>query len=75
MDRFDTGTISGSGVIELLTPPIKLVADLYSIQVLIWDANFQRLYCAQAGKNFHVSDPVLSTEFGVYHEAARWSWA
>ncbi len=75
MDRFETGTISGRGVIELLTPPIKLVADLYSIQILIWDSTFQKLHCAQAGKNFHVSDPVLSTEFGVYHESGRWSWA
>ena len=75
LDRFDTGTVSGDGVIEVLTPPIKLVADLYSIQILIWDSGFQRLYCAQAGKNFHVSDPILSTEFGVFHEPARWSWA
>ena len=75
MDRFDTGTISGRGVVELLTPPIKLVADLYSIQIMIWDAKFQALHCAQAGKNFHVGDPVLSTEFGVYHESGQWSWA
>lgn len=74
MDGFPTASVSGSGVIELLTPPIKLVADLYSIQVLVWDPKFQRLYSAQAGKNFHVSHPVLSTEFGVYHEAAQWCW-
>jgi lipopolysaccharide transport system ATP-binding protein len=75
LDRFDTGTISGNGIIELLTPPIKLVVDLYSIQIMIWDKNIQKLICAQSGKNFHVSDPVLNTEFGVYHEAAQWSWA
>ena len=74
MDGFPTATVSGSGVIELLTPPIKLVADLYSIQVLVWDPKFQRLYCAQIGKNFHVSHPDLSTEFGVFHEAAEWCW-
>ena len=74
MDGFPTASVSGSGTIELLTPPIKLVADLYSIQLLIWDSKFQRLDCAQAGKNFHVSHPVLSTEFGVFHETAEWSW-
>jgi lipopolysaccharide transport system ATP-binding protein len=74
MDGFPTGSVSGSGVIELQTPPIKLVADLYTIHVLVWDSQFQRLYCAQTAKNFHVSHPVLSTEFGVYHEAAQWSW-
>ncbi|APW59901.1 ABC transporter ATP-binding protein [Paludisphaera borealis] len=75
MDEFRTDAVSGSGAIELLTPPIKLSADLYSIHVLVWDGKFQRLYCAQAGKNFHVTHPVLSSEFGVFHEAARWSWA
>lgn len=75
MDRFDTGTITGHGVIELLTPPVKLVADLYSFQIMIWDRTFERLHCAQAGKNFHVSDSLLSTEFGVYHEAGQWCWA
>jgi lipopolysaccharide transport system ATP-binding protein len=74
MDGFPTGSVSGEGVIELLTPPVKLVADLYSTQVMVWDPRFQRLYCAQAGKNFHVSHPVLSNEFGVYHERAQWSW-
>jgi lipopolysaccharide transport system ATP-binding protein len=74
LDGFSTATVSGRGVIELLTPPIKLVAELYSIQILVWDSKFQHLYCAQAGKNFHVSHPVLDTEFGVFHEEAEWSW-
>jgi lipopolysaccharide transport system ATP-binding protein len=73
-DGFATGTVSGEGAVELITPPLKLVADLYSIQLLVWDSKFQRLYCAQAGKNFHVSHPVLSTEFGVFHEPGRWEW-
>ncbi|WP_406696207.1 ABC transporter ATP-binding protein [Singulisphaera sp. Ch08] len=75
MDQFATGTISGSGLIELQIPAMKLVADVYTIQILVWDSKFQHLYCAQVGKNFHVSHPVLSTEFGVYHEPAQWSWA
>ena len=74
MDGFPTATVSGSGVIEVLTPPLKLVSELYSLQVLVWDAKFQRLHCAQVGKNFHVRHPVLSTQFGVFHESAEWSW-
>ena len=74
MDGFSTDLVSGSGTIEVLTPPIKLVSELYSVQVLVWDSKFQRLFCAQTGKNFHVRHPALNTHFGVFHEAAEWSW-
>jgi len=74
MDGFSTSTVRGEGIIEVLTPPISLVADLYSFQILVWDTKFQRLYCAQAGKNFHISHPLLNNDFGVYHEHAQWSW-
>jgi lipopolysaccharide transport system ATP-binding protein len=73
MDNIATGTVSGEGVVELTVPPLKLVSELYTVQVLVWDAGFKRLYCAQNGKNFHVRHPVLSTEFGVFHEPARWA--
>jgi lipopolysaccharide transport system ATP-binding protein len=74
MDRFPTEGAPERGVIELVTPPLKLVSELYSIQVVIWDSKFERLYCAQVAQNFHVRDPVLSTHFGVFHEAADWRW-
>jgi lipopolysaccharide transport system ATP-binding protein len=74
MDHFPTASAQPRGVIELLTPPLKLVSELYSIQVLVWDPKFQRLYCAQVAKNFHVRDTMLSTQFGVFHEAAEWQW-
>lgn len=74
MDQFETGTVRGEGWIELLTPPLKLTSDLYTVQVLIWDKRFQNLYCAQVGQSFHVRDDLLSTEFGVFHEPAEWHW-
>ncbi|HEY7116358.1 MAG TPA: ABC transporter ATP-binding protein [Tepidisphaeraceae bacterium] len=74
MDHFPTASARSRGVIELLTPPLKLVSELYSIQVLVWDSKFQRLYCAQVAKNFHVRDTMLSTQFGVFHEEASWRW-
>lgn len=74
MDSFPTDIAGERGTIELLTPPLKLLSELYSVHVLIWDGKFQRLYCAQVGKNFHVRHDVLSTQFGVFHESADWQW-
>src|SRR5439155_25655455 len=54
LDSFDTDPAGRHGAIELLTPPVKLVSELYAVHVLVWDKAFQRLYCAQVGKNFHV---------------------
>ena len=74
MDHFATESAGDHGVIELVTPPLKLVSELYAVHVLVWDSKFQRLYCAQVGKNFHVRDAMLSTQFGVFHEPAEWQW-
>jgi lipopolysaccharide transport system ATP-binding protein len=74
MDGLDIPTVSGRGTVEMVTPPLKLVSELYAIQVLVWDVAFQRLHAAQMGTSFHVRHDVLSTHFGVFHEPARWSW-
>jgi lipopolysaccharide transport system ATP-binding protein len=67
--------VRGDGVVDVLTPPIKLVSELYAIQVLVWDDKFQRLQCAQEGPSFHVRHDLLSTHFGVFHEGADWTWS
>jgi lipopolysaccharide transport system ATP-binding protein len=72
-DGFSTGVVEGDGTIELTTPPLKLVADSYTVYMLAWDKTFEKLYCSQAGKSFHVADPLLNTEFGVFHEAGHWT--
>jgi lipopolysaccharide transport system ATP-binding protein len=74
MDGFATDGAGERGVIEMTTGPLRLVSDLYAIHVLVWDTKFQHLYCAQIGKNFHVRDALLSTQFGVFHEPAEWRW-
>jgi lipopolysaccharide transport system ATP-binding protein len=75
LDQFALPSLlSGTGQIEVLTPPLKLISDLYTIQAIVWDTKFQRLYCAQIGKTFHVRHHLLSTSFGVFHESADWSW-
>jgi lipopolysaccharide transport system ATP-binding protein len=74
MDGFEVGSISGRGCIELLTAPLRLVSELYTLHVLVWDTGFHKLYCAQVGDNIQVSHPVLSTHFGVFHEPGEWSF-
>lgn len=66
--------VSGEGIIELLTPPLKLVAEVYTIHVLIREKGFQKILCAQIGSTFHIKHHLLDTNFGVFHEQAQWSW-
>jgi lipopolysaccharide transport system ATP-binding protein len=76
MDGFPTGSLQGPGTIELLTPPLTLVASTYTVHVLVWDARFEVRYVdAHEGPLFEVRHDVLSTHFGVFHEPAAWRWA
>lgn len=72
MDGITVPSGSNDFVIELLTPPLKLVSESYNIYVLVRDDKFERLYCAQAGKIFHVRHDLLNTHFGVFHEPGEW---
>ena len=71
-DGTSLGRIDGTGTIELLTPPLKLVSELYSISILVREKGFQKLLCAQAGPGFHVRHPLYDMHFGVFHEEAQW---
>ena len=73
-DGFTIESVNAEGAIELLTPPLKLVSELYNIQVLVRDMAFQHLYCFQELGTFHMRDDLLSTDFGVFYEGAEWSW-
>ncbi len=68
--------ITGRGTVELLTPPLTLVSELYSLHVLVWDAEFQRLYSSQpTGVSFQVRHPLFNAaHFGVFHDSAQWTW-
>jgi lipopolysaccharide transport system ATP-binding protein len=71
-DGIDIPFVEGEGVIELRTPPIKLVSDLYVANIVVRDAQ-SRMICAQIGGHFHVKHPILTaTAYGVYHEAGDW---
>ncbi|HVY02165.1 MAG TPA: ABC transporter ATP-binding protein [Caulobacterales bacterium] len=72
LDDFDPGPLKGAGVIELLTPPLKLVAEKYTIHVVVRRRGTQDLLCAQVGRSFHVRDELIDTDYGVFHEPAKW---
>jgi lipopolysaccharide transport system ATP-binding protein len=74
MDGLTIPFLVGRGTIEVLTPPLKLVSELYTIHVIVWDTKFEKIYSAQIGMTFHVRHPVLNPHFGVFHESAEWSW-
>jgi lipopolysaccharide transport system ATP-binding protein len=74
MDGVPIPWVEGKGAIEAMTPPLKLVADVYSIHVMVWDARFERLYAAQVGATCHVRHRELTKHFGVFHEPAAWRW-
>ena len=66
--------VNGEGYIELMTQPLKLVSELYTIHVIVRERGFQEIICAQIGGTFHVRHDLLDTHFGVFHETANWSW-
>ena len=73
LDGFSMPSLSGEGVLEVMTPPLKLVSEAYEVHVLVWDKEFQHPYCFQKGLRFHVRHHLFSTHFGVFHEDAEWS--
>jgi lipopolysaccharide transport system ATP-binding protein len=71
-DKIDIPYVDGEGEIELRTPPIKLVSDLYVANIVVRDASAS-MVAAQIGGHFHVRHPLLSAQaYGVYHEAGEW---
>jgi lipopolysaccharide transport system ATP-binding protein len=73
LDGFAIPREVGRHTIELTTPPLKLVSELYAIHLLIRDRGFNKIYSAQSGPTFHISHDLLSPDFGVFHESAHWS--
>lgn len=71
-DGVDLPYVEGDGEIEVRTPPIKLVSDLYVCNVVVRDPT-GRMLCAQIGGHFHVRHPLFaSNAYGVFHESGEW---
>jgi lipopolysaccharide transport system ATP-binding protein len=64
--------VKGIGVIQLRTPPLKLVAEVYNISIIVRKKGFQEVLCAQNGGTFHVRHELFDTHFGVFHEPGNW---
>jgi lipopolysaccharide transport system ATP-binding protein len=73
-DGLEVKRIDGIGTIELQTPPLKLVSELYTIHVLVREKGLGRLLCAQIASTFHVRHSTYDIHFGVFHERAEWRW-
>ena len=72
LDGIELDGKQGFCTIYMTVPRLKWVADSYRIDALIWDGSFQKLYAAAKGPYISVTHPLLSKEFGVFHEEAIW---
>jgi lipopolysaccharide transport system ATP-binding protein len=72
-DKFDIESVEGEGVLELQTPPLKFVSDLYTATISVRERGYGRMLSAQIGGAFHVRHPVFaSNAFGIFHESGQW---
>jgi lipopolysaccharide transport system ATP-binding protein len=72
-DNVHLPPISGDGTVELLTPPLKVVSDRYTVTIAVRENGFKQLVAGQIGSSFHVQhDTFEVSEFGVFHEPAEW---
>lgn len=72
-DKLDLPLISGEGAIELLTPPLKIVSDRYTVTIAVREKGFEQLVAGQIGTSFHLQHDIFEAgEFGVFHEPAQW---
>lgn len=72
-DEMDIPFVDGEGWIELRTPPLKLISDLYNTTIIVRERGHGRMLAAQVGAGFHVRHPVFTPiAYGVYHEGGQW---
>jgi lipopolysaccharide transport system ATP-binding protein len=72
-DGVDLPLVSGEGEITLRTPPLTLVSDLYSCNIVVRERGEGRILCAQIGGHFHVRHPVFASQsYGVFHQEGQW---
>lgn len=73
-DKLDLPRAFGDGLIELLTPPLKLVSDRYTVLIAVREEGRQQLVAGQVGVSFHLRhDVFVPGQYGVFHESAQWS--
>jgi lipopolysaccharide transport system ATP-binding protein len=71
-DSVDIPALEGEGAIVLLTPPLKLVADMYTTWISVRERGHQ--LASQLGETFHVRHPVFQANvYGVFQEPGLWA--
>ena len=71
-DGVDLGIVNGKGVLELQTPPLRLVAEQYNLFILVRVDGFGEIVGSHGPVPLHVSHDLYDTHFGVFHEPATW---
>ena len=72
-DKLDLPWVSGDGAVELLTPPLKVVSDRYTVTIAVREKGFEQLVAGQIGASFHLHHEIFeASEFGVFHEPGQW---
>jgi lipopolysaccharide transport system ATP-binding protein len=72
LDGASLPPVARSATVELLTPPLALVSELYSVEILVRERGSQKLLGAATAGRFHVRDPMVDAPFGVFREPGRW---
>lgn len=73
-DGLEAAKVTGEGFVDLLTPPLRLVADTYMLHFAIWDKAFHNLHAAQSAGLFHIRHTMINPHFGVVHERGQWDY-
>ena len=70
-DNINLQEVSGQGVIEMCTPPLTLVSDMYFTTIAVRERGVQ--ISSQIGAAFHTTHPVYQANaYGVFHNAGDW---
>ena len=71
-DGISLGTVASDGTLELDIPVSRLVAEMYSVKIVVRQRGYQDIVCAQIGTTFHIRDELLNHHFGVFSERGAW---
>lgn len=70
-DNVDVPFLEGEGTVELVTPPLRLVADMYTTTIAVRERGHQ--LASQLGETFHIRHPVFQANaYGVFQEGGQW---
>jgi len=73
-DKLVIDRLDGEGVIELVTPPIKLIAEHYFFSLTMRERGHGDLAVGQMGSTFHVRHPIFLSypAYGIFREPGEW---